>query len=168
MPLVPLSEYSDLVGVDLGFSPWKAITQAIINDFGKVTDDERPLHVGPPALLPPGFDTMIAHGLLSLSLIVSLRDRSDIPQLAGVDYALNYGFEKVRFIEPVPTGSNIRGGFRMLRIAEDLPNRIQETMQVTIHLESSERPVLVAEWISLYFMKSSLRRDHPQKTADAI
>ena len=101
----------DLVGEEL-VSDWFAIDQARIDEFARATDDPQWIHVDPERAAAGPFGTTIAHGFLTLSLVVPLFEQA-LPPLDGYGMSLNYGLNRVRFTSPVPVGSRIRGRFRV-------------------------------------------------------
>jgi acyl dehydratase len=132
----------DLVGQELE-SPWLEIAQARIDEFARATDDPQWIHTDPERAAAGPFGTTIAHGFLTLSLIVPLFEQS-LPELDDVGMTLNYGLNRVRFTSPVPSGSRIRGRFRVEDLV-DVPFGKQARVAVTIELEGQEKPACVAE-----------------------
>ena len=134
------------VGADFGTSGWITVTQAMIDAFANVTDDHYFLHVDPVRASMPPFSGTIAHGFLTLSLLAPMGYQV-CPYVEGARYPLNYGFDRVRFVSPVPSGSRIRGRF-VLRRAEHIGTEQRQLVyEVTVEREGSERPALVAEWL---------------------
>lgn len=132
----------DLVGQEL-VSPWLAIEQDRIDEFARATDDPQWIHTDPEAAAAGPFGTTIAHGFLTLSLVVPLFGQA-LPPLDGYGMTLNYGLNRVRFTSPVPSGSRIRGRFR-IEAVEDVALGKQARVGVTIELEGQEKPACVAE-----------------------
>ena len=132
-------------GTTLGPSPWLEVDQERIELFGRASDDRGWVHMDPERAADGPYGAAIAHGFLTLQL--SLRLLEDV--LGGIDGAVVYGVNKVRFPAPVPAGSRVRGRFRILA-AE--PNRAgtRATIAATIEREGSERPVCVAELVLLF------------------
>ena len=131
-----------LVGEEL-VSPWLQITQARIDEFARATDDAQWIHTDPERAAAGPFGTTIAHGFLTLSLVVPLFEQA-LPPLEGYGMTLNYGLNRVRFTSPVPSGARIRGRFRIEEL-EDVPLGRQARVAVTIELEGQEKPACVAE-----------------------
>ena len=133
-----------------GTGDWFEMTQERINDFADVTIDHQFIHVDPEAAAASPFGTTIAHGFLTLSMLTHLSASvpNDPETVKGVIMGVNYGFDKVRFVSPVPSGSNIRA--TSVLKAADLkdPNTIQVTRTYTIEVEGSDRPAVVADWIT--------------------
>ena len=142
--------FYDRIGEPDGVGEWFEMTQERINDFADVTIDHQFIHVDPEAAKASPFGTTIAHGFLTLSMLTHLAGsiRNDPETVKGVIMGVNYGFDKVRFVSPVPSGSRIRAS-SVLKNAElkDL-NTIQVTRTYTVEVEGSERPAVVADWIT--------------------
>ena len=133
---------ADVVGREL-VSDWLEITQARIDEFARATDDSQWIHVDPERAAAGPFGTTIAHGFLTLSLVVPLFEQA-LPPLEGYGMTLNYGLNRVRFTAPVPAGSRIRGRFRVEAV-EDVEHGEQGRVAATIELEGQEKPACVAE-----------------------
>lgn len=136
------------VGQEIGRSAWTPIDQPMIDTFARVTGDEHFIHVDPvraAAALPSG--GTIAHGFLTLALLSSMAYQV-CPTIEGVRYPLNYGFNRLRFVAPVPVGSRVRGHF-VLKSAEviDAAQR-QLVYDVSVEIEGKPKPALVAEWLT--------------------
>jgi len=132
----------DLVGREL-LSPWLAIEQDRIDEFARATDDPQWIHTDPEAAAAGPFGTTIAHGFLTLSLVVPLFAQA-LPPLDGYGMTLNYGLNRVRFTSPVPSGARIRGRFTIEEL-EDVALGVQARVAVVIELEGQEKPACVAE-----------------------
>ena len=142
-------ELDDLIGEELGQSDWLRIDQARIDDFARVTEDFQFVHVDPEKAADTAFGSTIAHGLLTLSLIVRLC-WDFVPKLDGTQLLLNYGFDKVRFVAPVKVDSRIRARARLLGASERKPGQLLINLGVEIEIEDQTKPALVAEWLSLH------------------
>lgn len=127
-------------GVELGPSPWLEIDQQRIDRFAAVTEDRQSIHVDPKLAADSPYGTTVAHGFLTLSLLVHLWNQVAAPH-DGV--TINYGLDRVRFPAPVPAGSRIRGSFRVDSV-EELPTGSQARIEATVEREGGERPVCVA------------------------
>lgn len=137
-----------LVGSKLGVSEWVPIDQSRIDDFARVTDDHQFIHVDPQrAAAESPFNGTIAHGFLTLALLPSMV-RDALPQLQGVRARINYGFNKVRFLAPVPSGARIRAGFSLLSVEERRPKELTIRYEVIVEIEGNDKPALAAEWLS--------------------
>jgi acyl dehydratase len=141
-----VSALGDLVGTELGPTSWLEVTQERIDAFAAATDDPQWIHIDRDRAAEGPFGTTIAHGFLTLSLCLPLLHEV-LPQSGG-GMALNYGLNRVRFPAPVPSGSRIRGRFRVLSLeATALGERA--TIEATVECEGVEKPVCVAELVSL-------------------
>jgi len=139
------------IGQDEGSGDWLQVDQDRINQFADVTEDHQFIHVDPEAckeLSPWGVP--IAHGFLTLSLLVKLSSSIPMPpeRLDGIAMGVNYGFEKIRFISPVKVGSRIRAKSVLSSVDLKDPNTIQYVRTMTVEIEGEDKPALVAEWIS--------------------
>ena len=132
----------DLVGQEL-VSDWRAVEQERIDEFARATDDAQWIHTDPEAAAAGPFGTTIAHGFLTLSLVVPMFEQA-LPPLEGYGMTLNYGLNRVRFTAPVPVGSRIRGRFTVEAV-EDVASGKQARVAATIELEGQEKPACVAE-----------------------
>ncbi|MCX6503053.1 MAG: MaoC family dehydratase [Microbacterium sp.] len=130
-----------LVGVDLGYSDWMEITQARVNTFADATEDHQWIHTDPERAKEGPFGTAVAHGFLTLSLLIPLW--SDLLEVEGVGSKVNYGLDKVRFVSPVPVGSRIRLTGVIADVAE-VPGGYQLVVDVTIETEGGTKPAVVA------------------------
>ena len=139
----------ELVGQELGTSAWFRVGQARIDRFAEVTEDRQFIHVDPVRAAESPFGGTIAHGMLTLSMIVYLC--SDfVPAVEGVRMVVNYGFDRVRFAAPVRSGKRIRAVVRLLD-AKERSGQILVKVKVTIKVEDETKPALVAEWLTMHF-----------------
>lgn len=136
------------VGNEIGVSPWRTVTQGMIDMFADAIDDHQFIHVDPARAAETPFGGTIAHGFLSLSLL-SVFSYESIPPLANVEMGVNYGFERVRFVTPVKTGSRVRGRFTLADVNVRPSGWIQVATDVTVEIEGSKKPALTARWLTL-------------------
>jgi len=128
-------------GDELGPSSWIDVDQARIDAFAAATEDHQSIHVDPEAAAAGPFGTTVAHGFLTLSLVIRLWN--DVaPARDGV--SINYGLNRVRFPAAVPSGSRIRGRFHVAAV-DPVPAGRQATIEATVEREGGDRPVCVAE-----------------------
>ena len=146
------TELVELVGKPLGVSEWLRIDQARIDAFAEVTEDRQFIHVDPKRAAATPFGGTIAHGLLTLSMIVRLC-WDFVPKVQGTELVLNYGFDKVRFVTPVKVGSRIRAYGRLASVSERKPGQLLINMSVEIEIEGLDKPALTAEWLSLHVVE---------------
>ena len=146
---VTRAELEALIGQQLGVSEWFLIDQERVNAFADVTLDHQFVHVDVERARATPFGGTIAHGFLTLSLLVSLC-LPFIPTLADRRLLVNYGFDKVRFAAPVRVGKRIRAVGKLAEIAERKPGNVILRIDVTVEIEGEDKPALVAEWLSLH------------------
>ncbi len=151
MRIVPVDELSNHVGTETGRSEWFTIDQDRIDRFAESTNDHQWIHVDPEAAAQGPFGTTIAHGFLTLSLLSYLSSEAMVLPDGAVMY-LNYGTDKVRFLTPVTVGSSIRAISVLKAVREKSPGQILLTTTVTVEIEGSEKPALVADLLTLAFM----------------
>ena len=129
------------MGAELGPSPWVEVGQARIDAFAAATEDRQSIHVDPELAASGPFGTTVAHGFLTLSLVVHLWNQVAPPR---VGITINYGLNRVRFPAPVPAGSRVRASFRVDAV-EEVAAGSQATIAVTVEREGGDKPVCVAE-----------------------
>lgn len=141
-------EYLKLVGKEIGVSPWHLIDQSRIDRFAEVTEDHQFIHVDPERARKTPFGTTIAHGFLTLSLL-SVFAYEVLPSLEGAAMGVNYGFDKLRFLSPVRSGSRVRGCFTLTGATMRTPKELLARTGVTVEIEGEDKPALVADWLGL-------------------
>ena len=102
--------------------------------------------------MPRRFGGTIAHGFLTLSMMPYLGANSDTPKIDGVKMGVNYGGNKTRFINPVRAGKRIRAHWKLLEMVEKRDGQWQQTSEVTMEIEGEDKPALICEWITMYFV----------------
>jgi len=142
------SDLPSLVGQEVGLSRWITVDQARIDAFARITEDEQFIHVDPERAKSTPFGGTIAHGFLTLSL-ASAMSYDAVAPLDGVVMGVNYGFDKLRFLAPVPAGSNIRGRFTLLSAEDKGGGRWLLKHELTVEIEGADKPALIAEWLSM-------------------
>lgn len=152
MLTVPVSELAQYIDQPLGTSDWFEIDQDRINAFADTTSDHQFIHVDIEKAKASPFGTTIAHGYLSMSLISHFLGQCGIvPE--GTVMAINYGSDKVRFLQPVAVGSKIRAHSKLLEVTEKKPGQILIKTGVSVEIDGQEKPALVAEILSMYFLQ---------------
>ena len=138
----------ELIGLKVGPTGWREVTQEMINAFAVLSGDHQWIHVDVErARSESPFGTTIAHGNLTLALIDGFRDQLSTAG-AGFQLGVNYGWEKVRFPAPVPAGSRVRASAEFLS-SEDLHNGWYHTITAfTVEIEGGEKPVCVAQSVT--------------------
>ena len=151
MPLASLDEIRRKVGQEVGVSGWLSVDQTRIDAFADATEDHQFIHVDPEAAAKVGFGGTIAHGFLSLSLLSRMAAEAMlIPE--GVKMAVNYGFDRIRFLAPVKSGKRVRGRFTLDSFEEKAPGQYLMRHNVTVEIEGEEKPALTAVWLGLIFV----------------
>lgn len=128
----------------VGPSPWREVTQEMINQFSELTGDHQWIHVDVErAKLESPFGTTIAHGNLTLSLVDGLRQ--DLSEWSGFKLGVNYGWNKVRFPAPVIVGARVRCYAQLVEVSEVGGGWYQVVTRFTVEAEGTEKPVCVAD-----------------------
>lgn len=137
------------IGTEVGVSNWITVDQPMIDAFAETTHDTQWIHVDPErAARETPFGGAIAHGFLTLSL-ASRFAYDCFNMLPGQVMGINYGFNKLRFLKPVLAGSRLRGRFILKDVQKRKPTELLRTNDLTIEIEGSDTPALVAEWLGL-------------------
>jgi acyl dehydratase len=139
-----IEELRGLAGETIGPSEWREVTQEMIDSFAELSGDDQWIHVDPErAKEESPFGTTVAHGNLTLSMIDGLR--RGLMQSTGFKLGVNYGWNKVRFPAPVPTGSRVRATVDVLAVDDVGNGWWQVTQRWTVEVEGNEKPACVAE-----------------------
>ena len=150
---ISVEEFKNSAGTELGPSDWLLIDQDRINQFADATNDHQFIHVDAEKAAATPFGSTIAHGFLSLSLVSHLVGQIMlIPE--GTIMGVNYGSDKIRFIQPVKVDSRVRARARVEKVSARPGGQYLTKLMVTIEIENEERPALVAEILSLYVIKN--------------
>ena len=151
MPLARLDEIRAMIGQEVGVSGWLTVDQPRIDAFADATEDHQFIHVDPAAAAAAGFGGTIAHGFLSLSLLSRMAAEAMLlPD--SLKMALNYGFDRIRFLAPVKSGKRVRGRFTLDSAEEKAPGQILLRHTVTVEIEGEDKPALTAVWLGLMFV----------------
>jgi acyl dehydratase len=146
---LPLAELKASAGQIAATSSWYTITQDMIDRFADVISDHQFIHVDPArAKAETPFGGTIAHGFLTLSLLSAMAYEV-LPTATEAVMGINYGFDKIRFLSPVPAGKRVRAHFRLLECGERKPGELLSRYDVTVEIEGSQNPALVANWLGL-------------------
>jgi len=155
---VPLETLLASVGKEVGLSPWRTVTQTMIDQFADATDDHQFIHCDPErAVRETPYGGTIAHGFLTLSLLSAMTFEA-LPQLEKSKMGVNHGFDEIRFLAPVKTGARIRARFVLADVKARPSGWVQMTHDVTIEIEGSLKPALTARWLTLAFVEPA--QDH--------
>jgi acyl dehydratase len=137
------------LGQEIGVSNWYTVDQQMIDAFANVTHDDQWIHIDPErAAAETPFGGAIAHGFLTLSL-ASRMAYDCFTAAPGQVMSINYGFDKLRFLSPVVAGSNVRGRFVLDEIKARSERELLRTTILTIEIEGSDKPALIANWLGL-------------------
>ncbi|MFN3602735.1 MAG: MaoC family dehydratase [Dietzia sp.] len=138
-----------MAGEDLGSSPWLDVSQQRIDTFADATDDHQWIHVDVERAKTGPFGGPIAHGYLTLSLLIPLW--SQILLIEDMDMAVNYGLNKVRFPAPVPAGARVRVTARLVDAEEVAGGGIQATIDAVMEADGVTKPVCIAQMVHRYY-----------------
>ena len=150
---LPLEEIRTLIGSEIGKTEWMCIDQERINKFADCTEDRQWIHVDPQRAAQGPYGKIVAHGFLTISLLPYLtRKLTFAPE--GFNLIVNYGMNKVRFIEPVPVNAMIRDIMELSDMEAKGEDKILLIMNHTIEIQGNSRPACVLETMRL-FMKGA-------------
>jgi len=150
-PKTSLAEIEASVDKEVGVSRWFTIDQALITAFGKLTQDEYFIHMNPErAAKETPFGGSIAHGFLTLSMMSAMAYDA-LPEVDGRTMGMNYGFDKIRFLAPVPAGSKVRGHFVVSAVEKKSPQQVVVRYAISVEIEGKPKPALAAEWLTVAF-----------------
>ena len=152
MATITPQELQTKVGEHLGTSDWVLVDQEMINKFADATGDHQFIHIDEEKAKLTPFGGTIAHGFLTLSLIPMLGAKTEAPKIEGIKMGVNYGGNKVRFLAPVRSGKRVRSHVKLLELEEKRPDQWQQTNEITVEIEGEEKPALIAEWITQFFV----------------
>ena len=154
MSAIDMNEYAALAGGEVGVSRWFEIDQTRIDQFADVTEDWQYIHVDPAKAAKTAFGGTVAHGFLTLSMLVAMA-YDGLPDIRGRVMGVNYGFDKIRFVTPVRSGSRVRARFKLMEVTARGANEFMTRSEVIVEIEGSDKPALVAEWLGVsYFAES--------------
>lgn len=158
MTPITLEQLLDSVGKEVGVSPWRVVSQTMIDQFADATDDHQFIHCDPErAALETPFGGTIAHGFLLLSLLSAMTFET-LPPLEKGKMGVNHGFDQIRFLAPVKTGSRIRARFLLADVKARPSGWVQVTHDVSIEVEGARKPALNARWLTLTFAEPEARQ----------
>ena len=144
---VPVADLPSWVGKEIGPGEWHEITQERVDQFAEATGDHQWIHVDPERAAAGPFGGTIAHGYLTLSLVPMLN--WELWTYTGIAMGVNYGSDKVRFLTPVRVGSRVRMRGKVLSVDQRPDGSLLVKNEVTIEVEGSEKPALIAHTLSL-------------------
>lgn len=148
MHFASVDDLRNAVGTDLGYGEWLEVDQDRINTFAEATGDHQWIHVDTEKAAAGPFETTVAHGFLTLSLVPVLAEGRIT--VDGVKMGINYGVNKVRFPAPLPSGSRVRSRITLVAV-QDVPGGVQVVGQHTIERDGGDKPVCVAETVARFY-----------------
>ncbi len=132
-------------------SRWFEIGQDRIDAFARLCEDDQFIHVDPARAAATPFGSTIAHGFLTLSLLSAMAYDAQ-PSVEGVAMSVNYGFDRIRFLAPVPSGARVRARFRLADLEERKPGEITLHWDVSVEIEGEPKPALSARWLNRRYL----------------
>ncbi|MFY9212300.1 MAG: MaoC family dehydratase [Aestuariivita sp.] len=149
--LIPRAAFEAQVGQEIGCSRWFDMDQARIDAFAEVTEDQQFIHVDPVRAAGTIFGGTVAHGMLTLSMLSAMAYDA-LPALEGMKASVNYGFDRLRFVAPVPGGSRLRARFTLLNTEERKAGQLMACVGVVVEIEGQDKPALTADWRVVYLL----------------
>ncbi|WP_299074241.1 MaoC family dehydratase [uncultured Paraglaciecola sp.] len=146
--IINATQLPDYIGKTIGTSSWLTITQEQINSFADTTLDHQFIHIDPEKAKQTPFGTTIAHGFLSLSLLSAMSFEAGL-HLENTTMGINYGFDKIRFLQPVKVNSKVRGNMTLSEYTEKRPGEFLLKWLVEVEIEGESKPALTAQWLSM-------------------
>jgi acyl dehydratase len=148
MNVVPKNQLADQVGARFT-GEWLAIEQQRINRFADCTEDHQFIHVDEEKAAQTPFGGTMAHGFLTLSMLVKMSEGTGVmPE--NLVMGINYGFNKIRFLAPVRAGKRVRTHSELIAVDQKDENRFLLTSAVTVEIEGEATPALAAEWLTMF------------------
>lgn len=141
-----------MVGTKIGPSDWVRVEQDRVDQFADCTGDHQWIHVDVERAKAGPFGGTIAHGYLTMSMINLFLP--SLMEVRGFAHAVNVGLDRLRFLAPVVVGSRIRAVCEIVSV-EEIKGAIQSIVRVTMEIEGSERPALVADTVSRYYPEAA-------------
>ncbi|GAB1266531.1 MaoC family dehydratase [Aurantivibrio infirmus] len=149
MPVVAKEELTSYIDKEVGVSDWFEITQERVNQFAEVTEDRQFIHVDPERAKDTVFGGPVAHGFLTLSLLSYFGGQGAGLGVEGTTVRINYGLNKLRFLNPVRVGKKIRARYKFLGFEEKKPGNLLLRHEVTVEIEGVEKPALITESLGM-------------------
>lgn len=145
-----LEEAQQLVGQEVGLTPWLEITQTRINQFAEATGDHQFIHVDPArAKAETPFGGTIAHGFLTLSLLSWFGSQTGTVRIRDCRMVINYGLDSVRFLNPVRCAARIRARYTLLSVTEKSPGHYLIKHRAVVEIEGEEKPAMIADTLGM-------------------
>ena len=146
-PTIPAGKLAEHIG-QVFESHWVTVDQERIDAFAHVTEDKQFIHVDPEKAAETPFGGTVAHGFLTLSLLSTMA-YGVLPKIEGIAMGVNYGFDKVRFLHPVRSGSRVRARFTLVAASRRSAREWQLTYDVSVEIEGAHKPALAATWLTM-------------------
>lgn len=143
-----VQDLKDLVGVELGPTEWHVVDQSTIDGFADLTGDHQWIHVDPTRAADSPFGSTIAHGLYSLSRTPAFFE--ELMAFDGFTHSLNYGYDRIRFLHPLPVDSRIRMRAEVTTVEETSPGQVNVVTKLTVEADGIDKPILVANSIGRF------------------
>ncbi len=147
-PKISIDELAARVGGEPFVSRWFLIDQKRIDAFADITEDWQFIHVDPEAARATPFGGPIAHGFLTLSMLSAFA-MDALPGISGVAMSVNYGFDRLRFLAPVPAGAKVRGSFKLASATRRSEREWLISYDVTVEIDGAPKPALAAQWLTM-------------------
>ena len=147
--VINASQLSNFIGKEVGLTDWIVVDQERINQFADATGDHQYIHLDAERAAQTPFGTTIAHGFLTLSLLSMLSGMGGGLKLENTVMGINYGLDKVRFLNPVKSGAKIRARFVLTSAEEKKPGSFLLKHNVTVEIDGEEKPALIADWLGM-------------------
>ena len=147
--VINASQLQDYVGKEVGLTDWIVVDQERINQFADATGDHQYIHLDAERAAQTPFGTTIAHGFLTLSLLSMLSGMGGGLKLENTVMGINYGLDKVRFLNPVKSGAKIRARFVLASAEEKKSGSFLLKHNVTVEIDGEEKPALIADWLGM-------------------
>ncbi|MCB1385430.1 MAG: MaoC family dehydratase [Nitratireductor sp.] len=159
MEEIAASDWRAGAGRLAGTSEWMTVSQRMIDTFADASHDHQFIHVDVErAKAETPFGGTIAHGFLTLSLLSKMVVEA-LPPVAEARISINYGFDRIRFLSPVPADAKVRGHFRLTEVSERKPGEFLSKYDVTVEIEGVDKPALSAEWLGMTILNSTDQGD---------
>lgn len=150
-PEISIDELAARAGGEPFVSRWFVIDQARIDAFAEITEDRQFIHVDPERARATPFGGPIAHGFLTLSML-SAMGADALPEIRGRAMGVNYGFDRIRFLAPVPAGARVRGHFKLASATRRGEREWLMTYEASVEIEGGAKPALAAQWLTMSAM----------------
>ena len=146
---INITDYTYLIGSEIGVSEWITVSQKMIDEFCDITGDYQFIHNDPErAASQTPFGGSIAHGFLTLSLITKMY-KDTTPIISGHELVINYGLNRIRFLSPVLSGARIRGRITLGKVETRGSSQIFTENKIIVEIEGGEKPAMLGTWVTL-------------------